>query len=74
MKEDKIVLHGIVKKVLPDFRFAIEINQGDTYLEVLGYGSGNLRRSKKNIQAGDTVEVEISVYDMKRGRVIRRLS
>lgn len=73
MKEDKIVLEGIVKKVLPDFRFIIETNYGNTSLEILGYGSGNLRRFKRNIQAGDKVELEISIYDMKRGRVLRRL-
>ena len=74
MKDDKIALQGIVKKVLPDFRFIIEANYGGTSLEILGYGSGNLRRFKKSIQAGDAVKVEVSIYDMKKGRVIERLS
>ena len=65
----KIVKKGRVIESLPNANFKVLLEDGK---EILCHVAGKLRIYKIKILPGDTVEVEISPYDEKRGRIIRR--
>ena len=67
--QDKIRLSGIVIDVLPSDKFKIKLANG---VEILGYISGKIRMNKIRILPGDKVEVELSTYDLTKGRIIYR--
>ena len=67
-KEDLVTMEGIVTEVLPNSNFRVDIN-GHT---ILAYTSGNIRRNKIKIIEEDRVSVEISPYDLTRGRITYR--
>ena len=69
-KEGVIKIEGIVVDVLPNATFRIEINQGQ---KILGYISGKMRQNEIRILDGDRVELELSPYDLSKGRITRRL-
>ena len=69
MGSDKIRLSGIVVDVLPADKFRIKL-QNST--EIIGYISGKIRMNKIKIIPGDKVEVELSVYDLTKGRIVYR--
>ena len=61
---------GTVKTVLRDAKFLVQTEQG---LEVVARAAGRMRRGRKiRILAGDAVELEVSLYDPTRGRIIWR--
>jgi translation initiation factor IF-1 len=61
---------GTVKAVLRDAKFLVETEQG---LEVVARAAGRMRRGRKiRILAGDAVDLEVSLYDPTRGRIIWR--
>ncbi|MFW5647740.1 MAG: translation initiation factor IF-1 [Candidatus Alkaliphilus sp. MAG34] len=68
-KEDVIELEGVVKEVLPNAMFIVELENGH---EVLGHISGKLRMNFIRILSGDRVTVELSPYDLTRGRITWR--
>jgi len=68
-KQDKIVMEGVVKVALPNAMFKVEIQNGHI---VLAQASGRMRLNDIRILVGDKVVVEISAYDLNRGRIIRR--
>lgn len=68
-KQDVIELEGIVKEALPNAMFMVELPNGHT---VLAHISGKLRMNFIRIFPGDKVTVEISPYDLTRGRIIWR--
>ena len=68
-KEDLIRLEGTVEDVLPNAMFRIRIN--DTHI-ITATISGRLRQNNIRILLGDRVEVEMSPYDLSRGRVVYR--
>ncbi|HLB40491.1 MAG TPA: translation initiation factor IF-1 [Candidatus Babeliales bacterium] len=68
-KEDVIRLEGVVKETFPNAMFRIEVEGGH---EVLGHVSGRMRMNFIRILPGDKVVVELSPYDLKRGRIVRR--
>lgn len=68
-KEDVLKIEGEVVDVLPNATFKIKLENG---LEVLTYVSGKMRQYEIRILMGDRVDVEMSPYDMTRGRIIRR--
>jgi len=68
-KEEKIVVEGKVVDVLPNTMFRVEINGGH---KVLAHLSGRMRLHYIRILAGDKVKVELSPYDLTRGRIIYR--
>lgn len=68
-KEEQLVMPGIVEEVLPNTMFRIRLEQGST---ILGHISGKIRQNKIQILAGDRVQVEMSPYDLARGRIIYR--
>lgn len=68
-KEEQIATAGIVEEVLPNAMFRVKIEQGPT---ILGHISGRMRQNKIQILAGDKVKIEMSPYDMTRGRITYR--
>lgn len=68
-KEDVIEIEGTVKEALPNAMFTVELDNGH---EVLGHISGKLRMNFIRILPGDRVTVELSPYDLTRGRITWR--
>lgn len=68
-KEEVIRVDGIVKETLPNATFRVEIEGGH---EVLGHVSGKMRMFYIKILPGDKVALELSPYDVKRGRIVLR--
>ena len=64
-----IVSDGEVLELLPSARFKIKLELG---YEIIGYLAGRMRMHKIKILPGDKVKVEISPYDLKKGRVMYR--
>jgi translation initiation factor IF-1 len=68
-KEDMISLEGKVEEVLPNAMFRVKLEQGAT---ILGHISGKMRQNKIQILLGDNVRVEMSPYDLTKGRIVYR--
>lgn len=68
-KEDVIRIDGIVKETLPNAMFRVEIEGGHI---VLGHVSGKMRMNFIRILPGDKVALELSPYDLTRGRIVLR--
>ena len=68
-KEEKITLEAEVTEALPDARFRVKLENDQ---EILAYVSGKMRKFFIRILPGDRVTVEISPYDMSKGRIIYR--
>ena len=68
-KEDKIEVEGTVVEALPNTQFTVKLDNGH---QVLAYLSGKMRKYYIRILLGDRVKVEMSAYDMNRGRIIYR--
>jgi len=65
-KEDVIEAEGVVKQVLPATMYRVELENGH---EVLAHISGKMRKHFIRIAVGDHVTVEISPYDLSKGRI-----
>ena len=68
-KEDKITLDAEVVEALPDARFKVKLENGQ---ELLAYVSGKMRKFFIRIIPGDRVTVELSPYDLTKGRITYR--
>jgi translation initiation factor IF-1 len=68
-KEDAIVLEGTVVEPLPNAMFRVELENGH---KVLAHSSGKMRMHRIRILPGDKVQVEITPYDLSRGRITYR--
>src|SRR5689334_5816035 len=68
-KEDAIVLEGTVVEPLPNAMFKVKLENGH---EVLAHSSGRMRMNRIRILTGDRVQVEITPYDLTRGRITYR--
>jgi len=71
-KHEPIQMEAIVVKALPNAMFLVEANVGGTKHEVLAHVSGKMRKHFIRILPGDHVTVELSPYDLSRGRIIYR--
>lgn len=69
VKKDAIRLQAKVKEALPNAVFKIELENGH---EILAHVSGKMRMHFIRILPGDTVTVEMSPYDLNRGRIVLR--
>jgi translation initiation factor IF-1 len=69
LAKDVIELQGTVTEVLPDTNFHVKLENGH---EVLAYISGRMRKNYIRILEGDKVTVELSPYDLRRGRITYR--
>ena len=67
--EESIELEGFVEEVLPNAMFRIKVTENHKITAVI---SGKMRQNKIQILTGDRVRVEVSPYDLTRGRVIYR--
>jgi len=67
--ENVIRVDGVVQETLPNAMFRVEIEGGHT---VLGHVSGKMRMNYIRILPGDKVAVELSPYDLSRGRIVLR--
>jgi translation initiation factor IF-1 len=68
-KEEKIELEGEVVEAFPNGMFKISLDNGH---EALGYASGKMKRFRIRIFPGDRIKLELSPYDLKRGRIVYR--
>ena len=68
-KEDAFILEGRTEEALKGGRFRITLDNGHM---ILGHLSGKLRRNRIRILPGDRVQVEVSAYDLNRGRITYR--
>lgn len=68
-KQDQISVQGTVNEVLPNAMFRVQIENGPT---ILGHISGKMRQNKIQILMGDRVKVEMSPYDLTKGRIVYR--
>ena len=68
-KEDVIAMDGAIEEVLPNAMFRVKLQQGPV---VLGHISGKMRQNKIQILIGDRVKIEMSPYDLTRGRIVYR--
>ena len=68
-KEEMIEMEGTVDEVLPNTQFRVRLTNG---AEVLAYAGGKMRQRRIRIIAGDRVSLEMSPYDITRGRISYR--
>ena len=68
-KEDVIEFEGVVKEVLPNTTFLVELSNGHV---ITAYISGRLRMHYIKILEGDQVKIEMSPYDLTKGRITWR--
>ena len=68
-EEDKIQVEGTIIEALPATQFKVRLDNGH---EILAYLSGRMRKYYIRILLGDRVRVEISPYDLTRGRIVYR--
>ena len=69
MAKDSIRVEGVVKELLPNTMFRVELENGH---EILAHISGRMRLHFIRILPGDTVVVEMSPYDLSKGRITYR--
>jgi translation initiation factor IF-1 len=65
-KEELIEMQGVVNEVLPDTRFRVTLDNGH---ELVAYSAGKMRKNHIRILAGDRVSLELSPYDLSKGRI-----
>ncbi len=68
-EEDKVTVEGTIVEALPGTQFRVRLDNGH---EVLAYLSGRMRKYYIRILLGDQVRVEMSPYDLTRGRIVYR--
>jgi translation initiation factor IF-1 len=69
-KQEGVKVDGEVVDVLPNATFKVKLQTGAT---ILGYISGKMRQNEIRILDGDRVELELSPYDLSKGRITRRM-
>jgi translation initiation factor IF-1 len=68
--EEKVEFEGEVMEVLRGRMFRIQLDNGH---EALGYLGGRMKRYRIRLMLGDRVRIELSPYDLRRGRIVYRL-
>ena len=69
VKEDVLEYEGVVLEILPNAMFKVKL---DNDHEILAHTAGRMRKHRIRILAGDKVTVEMSTYDLTKGRIIFR--
>jgi translation initiation factor IF-1 len=69
MKEELIEMTGKVTEVLPEMRFRVDLENGH---KLVAYTSGRMKKNHIRIIAGDRVKLELSPYDLTKGRIVFR--
>ncbi|PMS19796.1 translation initiation factor IF-1 [Trinickia dabaoshanensis] len=65
-KEELLELDGVVEEVLPDSRYRVTLENGTI---IAAYAAGRLKKNHIRILAGDRVRLELSLYDLTKGRI-----
>ena len=68
-KEDLIEFNGVVAELLPNAMFRVKLDNDHT---ILAHTSGKMRKNRIRVLAGDRVTVEMTPYDLTKGRIIYR--
>jgi translation initiation factor IF-1 len=68
-KEELLEMSGVVEEVLPDSRYRVTLENGHN---LIAYSAGKMRKHHIRILAGDKVSLEISTYDLSKGRITFR--
>jgi translation initiation factor IF-1 len=68
-KEELLQFDGLVTEILPDARYRVQLDNGHA---VVAYTAGRMKKNRIKTLAGDRVTVEISPYDLEKGRLIFR--
>jgi translation initiation factor IF-1 len=68
-KEDLLEFEGVVSEILPNAMFRVTLDNGH---EVLAHTSGKMRKNRIRVLAGDKVNVEMTPYDLSKGRITFR--
>jgi translation initiation factor IF-1 len=68
-KEELIEMQGVVDEVLPDSRFRVTLENGH---KLVAYSAGKLKKFRIRVLAGDNVSLELSPYDLSKGRITFR--
>ena len=68
-KEEMIEMEGVVNEVMPDTRFRVMLENGHS---IVAYVSGKMRKHRIRILAGDKVRIEVTPYDLDKGRITFR--
>jgi translation initiation factor IF-1 len=68
-KEELLEMNGVVVEVLPDSRFRVTLDNGHN---LVAYSAGKMRKHHIRIIAGDKVSLELSPYDLSKGRITFR--
>ncbi len=72
-KEDNIRLEAVVKESLPNARFKVSVQMpGGATHDILAHISGKIRQNYIRILPGDKVTIELSPYDLTKGRIVYR--
>ncbi len=71
-KADVIEVEALVKAALPNAMFRLQIEMGESTHEIIGHISGKMRRHYIRITPGDKVIVQLSPYDLTKGRIVYR--
>ncbi len=68
-KEDLLTMNGVITEVMPNTIFRVKLENGH---EIIAHASGKIRKNKIRILKGDNVEIEMTTYDLSKGRIIHR--
>ena len=68
-KEELLEMNGVVNEVMPDSRYRVTLDNGH---ELVAYSAGKMRKHHIRIIAGDKVSLELSPYDLTKGRITFR--
>ena len=68
-KEELLEMRGVVSEVLPDSRYRVTLDNGHV---LVAYSAGKMRKHHIRILAGDKVSLELSPYDLSKGRITFR--
>ena len=68
-KEELLQFEGLVTEILPDARYRVELENGH---QLVAYTAGRMKKNRIKTLAGDRVTVELSPYDLEKGRLIFR--
>ena len=68
-KEELLQFDGLVLEIMPDARYRVRLDNGH---ELIAYTAGRMKKNRIKTLAGDRVTVEMSPYDLEKGRVIFR--
>lgn len=68
-KEELLEMNGLVEEVLPDSRYRVTLDNGH---KLIAYSAGKMKKNHIRIIAGDKVSLELSPYDLSKGRITFR--